>query len=533
MSTPSGYGAIPRGNTEAPLKDQDSSPVVTRRSKPRTIFLVAALPLVLVAVIAMIVKHKRKVHHWDDKTTYYETRLFEDQLVNHFSNADSDSEGRFAQKYYEFGDHFGGPGHPLFVIIGGEGVADGLLYSFIYDYLGEHFGAHSIRIEHRFYGSSQPVLNPSDDDLKELLHPRQALFDVARLVLAKQHELGCGEKGTPTYCPVMTVGGSYPGFLSALMKIVHPDVVDIGYASSAPLHLYSHTSGPFSYFDKVTQVADDSSPGCANDVKETLVDVQQAILASDLDAVDLPEVAASLGICEHSMPKYISSKELLAQELTMLAPLQFADFNMGFYPPNDDSELMQACRIFQNSSTSSKEKFRAFVQMGAEGNDGCFDLNSVIPPGKYGAVSASDWSGVGDGPDGFSWDFQSCTLIQECGMSNESMFIPRTWTIEWLTDYCQKRWSYTPHEQALVEEFGFEDLSNVTHILFTNGLNDGWSAQSHLNNVSDTVTAVNFANGAHHSEMYGPRDEDTADIRNGQAFIKNLLVDWLDQVKED
>mmetsp|Transcript_16277 Transcript_16277/g.23639 ORF Transcript_16277/g.23639 Transcript_16277/m.23639 type:complete len:137 (+) Transcript_16277:745-1155(+) len=34
------------------------------------------------------------------------------------------------------------------------------------------------------------------------------------------------------------LGGSYPGFLSAMMRFLHPGVVDIGYASSAPLPLY-------------------------------------------------------------------------------------------------------------------------------------------------------------------------------------------------------------------------------------------------------------------------------------------------------
>lgn len=36
-----------------------------------------------------------------------------------------------------------------------------------------------------------------------------------------------------------TAGGSYPGWLSAMMRIRYPEVVDISYAASAPLGFYS------------------------------------------------------------------------------------------------------------------------------------------------------------------------------------------------------------------------------------------------------------------------------------------------------
>lgn len=35
------------------------------------------------------------------------------------------------------------------------------------------------------------------------------------------------ERGQPGYCPVVTVGGSYPGFLSAMMRLRYPAVVDM------------------------------------------------------------------------------------------------------------------------------------------------------------------------------------------------------------------------------------------------------------------------------------------------------------------
>jgi Serine carboxypeptidase S28 len=59
------------------------------------------------------------------------------------------SSGKFAQKYYENVKHWEGPGHPIFVIIGGEGPVDGIVYPFISEILAATFGAYTIEPEHR------------------------------------------------------------------------------------------------------------------------------------------------------------------------------------------------------------------------------------------------------------------------------------------------------------------------------------------------------------------------------------------------
>ena len=38
---------------------------------------------------------------------------------------------------------------------------------------------------------------------------------------------------------MLVLGGSYPGFLAAMMRMRYPAVVDMAYASSAPLRFYS------------------------------------------------------------------------------------------------------------------------------------------------------------------------------------------------------------------------------------------------------------------------------------------------------
>jgi hypothetical protein len=161
------------------------------------------------------------------------------------------------------------------------------------------------------------------------LAPEQALMDYVNLIRSTQAELGCSpNRSSPEYCPVVTIGGSYPGFLSAMMRFVHPDVVDIGYASSAPLILYEHPAGFDSneYYDKVTQVAEKAYPGCTHAVRSSLKELHEWL--DGKHAPTLKQAMKKLGICEDTFPEYIANTQLLATELTQVVVTSSADSNM-------------------------------------------------------------------------------------------------------------------------------------------------------------------------------------------------------------
>ena len=80
----------------------------------------------------------------------------------------------------------------------------------------------------------------SNSDLFNLMTPLQALSDAKHLVQSKQSELKCStNKSSPDYCPVIVIGGSYPGFLSFSMRLLHSDVIDASYTASAPIRFYA------------------------------------------------------------------------------------------------------------------------------------------------------------------------------------------------------------------------------------------------------------------------------------------------------
>ena len=185
-----------------------------------------------------------------------EPNLFLNQMVDHF---DPTNNATWSHPYFVSGTHFAGPGHPILVILGGEGPVTNILYPFVSTKLAKEFGAYVLQTEHRFYGNSQPVgFNATNHELDLYLAPEQALADWIRIIRHVQVKLGCSlhNKTSSSYCPVITIGGSYPGFLSAMMRLNYPSVVDIGYASSAPLKLYEHSPNfdADGYYDFVTKV---------------------------------------------------------------------------------------------------------------------------------------------------------------------------------------------------------------------------------------------------------------------------------------
>lgn len=474
------------------------------------------------------------------------TPLWHEQYMDHIGE-DTERWGpklkTFNQRFLKKSVHFKGPGHPILVIMGGEGSLDPpMLYQFVHDGLAEEFGAFVLSPEHRFYGQSRPIENPSVKDLVKYLTPDQALADAVNMIQTVRDELGCSTDPTSKkYCPVITFGGSYPGFLSAMLRFRYGDYVDIGYASSAPLELYSQVANSNLYFEKVTEVADTiASPGCANAVRSTLFAIQADLIANYTSVRD---AAKAMGFCLDKFPTYMKDvPEFVSETVIYLVPAVFADFNMGFYPPGPYTELAQGCKIFQDDSLPPMKRYANFFLLRAEvegyykGDEepDCFDLNWEIPNGPNARVRGSDNSGTGGGYDGEMWEFQCCKdLIIRAGYSEQSMFIPRHFSYDWHKEHCHERFPgihVEPYRMA--EQWEFDDLSGVTRLLFVNGLNDGWSTSSILKTENPHIEIINLPNGAHHSELrrHYPDPADTDDVKDGHETVKRILGTWLHEI---
>jgi hypothetical protein len=139
-------------------------------------------------------------HENNDEETI--ERFFK-QRLDHF---DSDCNKTWLNRYYQSTKYFGGPGKPIFMVIGGEdAMDDGMYYPFVNEYLAKQFQAAVIQMEHRFYGPFQPIRNASTDELLRYLTVQQALEDMVTITAHFKMELGCDPlHSSPDYCPVVS-----------------------------------------------------------------------------------------------------------------------------------------------------------------------------------------------------------------------------------------------------------------------------------------------------------------------------------------
>lgn len=481
-------------------------------------------------------------------------QFYKDQLLDHTNRSDTRT---WTQRYYTHEKYFQGPGSPIFVIMGGEGAIEpstGLMYPFVAEHLARDFGAFVLQPEHRFYGASQPICPCKlhkmrqkhvgvPDPRERLLTYEQALLDAVALVEKTRQDLGCArDRFSTSYCPVISVGGSYPGFLSAMSRIVHPHIFDMAYAASAPMKFYAQQVDQAAYYNHISAVAEKAHSGCRQAVQSTLMEVQTLFQQhSNMD----PEV---VGVCSGSVPDYSGGMpSTFLDELFMMVGYTFANMNMAYCPPSNQANqtaLYRACRTFLHDDLNALERLRIFLvrALGDDNTkqDDCFDMSRQRPSGPNATISAGDWSGVGTGQSGESWDFQTCTLCVEAIGFNQSssMFPERAWSLDWLTRHCQSRFGVKPDPNNLNRRWGIDAFGNgrvagnATNILFTNGLNDGWSVSGIRQNLSRTVLALNFPNGAHHSDLSGrgPSRDDTPDIQRGFVQVRSILASWLNEL---
>eukprot|EP00397_Hematodinium_sp_SG-2012_P021905 GEMP01022661.1.p1 GENE.GEMP01022661.1~~GEMP01022661.1.p1 ORF type:complete len:491 (+),score=110.04 GEMP01022661.1:149-1621(+) len=429
------------------------------------------------------------------------------QPLDHFSPDDTRS---FQQRVIFDRSRWseGNDGGPIFFMLGGEGrMPDRFYYPFVYKRLASAHKAAVLQAEHRFYGDAQ-TSNP--EDFKAFLTPQQALADYANLIRHIKNQLKCPK------CVVMTIGGSYPGFLSAMMRLRYPHLVQLSYASSAPTRFYAQDVDTFAYYQKVTDAAEHVVPGCSHAVKKTLDIVAHAQSLREL-----------IPVC--------NGKTLSNDEAIMAAAISFANLNMENYPPTN-SRLTNVCTQWVNDPSGTQTNLKNLLQF-----DDCYDVDANKPAGPNATMTCGDWSGCGNGKDGEMWDFQTCTyLVEKIGFGPDSMFPAlQTWSADWLKDHCQKRFGVQPQPTDLVTLWGFESAhslvkASASRILFVNGVQDGWSTGGIVDSDEASIQVINLENGAHHVELDDDiGDDDTPDVVDGRNKIEQIISDWIAESKEN
>ena len=191
----------------------------------------------------------------------------------------------------------------------------------------------------------------------------------------------------------------------------------------------------YAYYRVVTESAMRANPDCPASVRSLLT----ATIESPSATYD--SVVSGLGLC--GIPDYIvqGGLPILRQELNMIIAYTWATINMENYPPTQATGLAQACAAIVNngaaapwqtlssflSGYSASTTRRSSMQYitDAASTSGCYNLSLQLPSGPNATISSGDWTGVGSGTDGSSWDEETCTfLVEVIGTNNVTDMFP-------------------------------------------------------------------------------------------------------------
>lgn len=163
--------------------------------------------------------------------TVQQTYYYFSQILDHF---DPSNTAEWQQRITVYNTPFNPTNGTVFIYIGGEGPEAGMSNGtgFVVQ-LANKFSGMIIAVEHRFYGSSQPFGQNADSYSTAnlaYLTVDQSLADLAYFIqtIKADNFLGVSETN-----PFITIGGSYPGAMSAWFRYKFPHLTAGSLASSA------------------------------------------------------------------------------------------------------------------------------------------------------------------------------------------------------------------------------------------------------------------------------------------------------------
>ncbi|MBS1960323.1 MAG: hypothetical protein JST80_12675 [Bdellovibrionales bacterium] len=423
-----------------------------------------------------------------------ETGLF-NQLIDHFSIVDrvpTDAD-YFKQRYWVDSTYAKGKDSPVLYYICGEATCDGASNTPLINTVAKEIGAYRVALEHRYYGTSQPFKDLSNEHLK-YLSMEQALEDLAVFQKYVQETQGLTGKW-------ISIGGSYPGELSAFYRLKHPELVVGALASSAPVL----SKANFEEYDR--HVAKVTNGECLNAI--------QAAVAETERRMETPEGKAQVKALFKASD--VSNDVDFLYNLADMAGIA-AQYGYQNQFCTALTQGMAQGKVVEAYAQIGNKLFEAFGQTSFQD---AFESAMNTDPEYY--VS---WFGYR------SWMYQSCT---EFGFYQTAYHDPalraRSTRIDeqYHNDSCDRLFGIkTPVDTATTNKNFYEKLfdSTTKNIFFTNGSNDPWSNLS-ITATSEANPLLKFfvIDGSAHCDDLGSRMSSALTLARDQ--FKALVADWI------
>ncbi|MGK5082039.1 S28 family serine protease [Bdellovibrionota bacterium FG-1] len=411
-----------------------------------------------------------------------------DQLLN---PNDPTDPTRFKQRYFINSRFASGENSPVLYYVCGESQCDASdLYGEIVDQ-AQKYGAHMVALEHRYYGKSQPFGDLSAAHMKYLTI-ENALSDLASFQRFAMDRLGLKGKW-------VSMGGSYPGSLSAYYRESFPKLVSGALASSAPVH----AKAAFEDYD--LDVATVAGPECAATMRRVVKQVESVL--------DQPDQLAKIKALFDA-----SSVRDSVDFLYVIADMAAIAIQYGHR--DEFCTALQGADPLTSYATVGKKMF-AWFGITAEQDS------------LQGAES-EDVSLFDHGLGMRQWLYQSCrefgffqVAYHDPAISVRSSLI----SLQYHFDACQRLFHLGPVSVDALNKRYYEPFLNesTTRILFTNGSTDPWSKISitpELGNNTNPHLSTYVIEGGAHCDDLGTKT-DLPGYQEAREKFSSLLGEWL------
>ncbi|XP_034486004.1 thymus-specific serine protease [Drosophila innubila] len=419
------------------------------------------------------------------------------QPLDHF---DESNKATYKMRYL-VNDEFQTEGSPIFIFLGGEWEAQPSMISagHWYDMAKEHKGL-LIYTEHRYYGESVPTDTMSTENLK-YLHVKQALADVANFIKTYK-----SENSQLTNSKVLLSGGSYSATMVVWFKRLYPDLVDGGWASSAPLL----AKVDFSEYKEVVGRAFKELGGqkCYDHIQKGISDLEQ-MFASNRVA----EARAMLRLCNN----FDHNNDLDMWSLFG----GISNIFSGVAQYQSSGEIPYYCD-FLLSFDDAASAIANFAYWAWE-NPTCIDA-------RYESTVDYYLWGIDNFDASRPWYYQTCNEFGWYQSSNSrnqpfGSTFPATLYIELCKDVFSSKYANSLIASNVAqtnEDFGGMN-PEVENVYMTHGGLDPWNPIGH--GVAEGATVIS---GASHCADFGSiSSTDSQEMRASKERIAELVRKWL------
>ena len=437
----------------------------------------------------------------------YETKWF-DQNIDHFTFVNN---ATFKQRYLINKSHWE-PGSVIFLYCGNEADIEyfaktmGLLWE-----AAPEFNAMIIFAEQRYEGRSLPfgVKSLSDPKYTGYLTSSQVLADYSKLInFIKSNTAGAKDS------PVVAFGGSLGGQYASWLRMKYPSIIAGAIASSAPLFQFSTDCG--TQYSLVTKAFEkDGGRECVEVIRRSW----EALGQLSSNKKGLAFISKTFSLCE-PLRKFED-----AYRLRDKLALSYLFLAMENYPHPTSSKPAWPINAVCSNIKDVKRDGRELITDLANALSVYFNHSKSL---KCLHLPRNGKEFLG------AWNYQSCTemLYPLCSDGVNDMYYKSSWDVNSMAKICEKTWGAKPDLSRVKLQYGDRDISEHSNIAFINGDMDPWAGGGVLQDISNSMVAINIEHGAHNYDLLFSHKQDLPSVKEARKKEKFYIQLWIKKWRE-